>query len=121
MILIATATPLERIDDIWWLIAWAGLILSSALGILTLAMSMIPRCSKLIAIWLAAIGGAIALYPILFVFHIYRIDFVAVGGDGTPASPPILAVMAWPSLPFLFCLMAGGVAHLRRNSPAVNQ
>ena len=117
MTLIATATASEGIDEIWWLIAWAGLILSFVLCIVTLTISMIFRGSRVLAICLAVIGAAVSLFPILFALHIYRIDFVAVGGDGTSASPPIVSVMIWPLLPFFICLVAGGIAYARRSSP----
>jgi hypothetical protein len=117
MTLIATATASDGIDEIWYLIAWAGLILSYVLGIVTLTVSMISRGSRALAIWLAVIGAAVSLFPILFVLHIYRIDFVAVGGDGTSASPPIISVMIWPLLPLFICLVAGGIAYTHRRSP----
>lgn len=117
MTLIATATASEGIDKIWWLIAWAGLILSFVLGIVTLTMSVISRGSRVLAIWLAVTGAAVSLFPILFALHIYRIDFVAVGGDGTSPSPPILSVMICPVLSFFICLIAGGIAYPHRKSP----
>ncbi len=121
MTLIATATASEGINEIWWLIAWAGLVLSYVLGIVTLMMSVISQGRSVLTIWLAVTGVAVSLLPILFALHIYRIDFVAVGGDGTPASPPILSVMIWPLLPFVICLIAGGIAYACRKSPTKTQ
>jgi hypothetical protein len=117
MTFIATARASDGIDEIWWLVAWAGLILPAVLGIVALAMSMIPRGNRLIALRIAVIGGAISLIPIVFTLYIYRIDFVAVGGDGTAASSPIFSVMIWPLLPFLVCLAAAGVSYFHRRAP----
>jgi len=110
MTLIATASAADEIAEIWWLVAWAGLILSAVLCIVALTLSMVPRGNRLMALRIAVVGGSISLIPVLFALHIYRIDFVAVGGDGTPASPPLLSALALPLLPFLACLAAAGIA-----------
>jgi len=120
MTLIATARASDGIAEIWWLVAWAGLILPAVLCVVALLLSMVARGNKLMALRIAVVGGAISLIPILFTLHIYRIDFVAVAGDGTPASPPLLSVMALPLLPFLACLVAGGIAYARVKRPSHN-
>jgi hypothetical protein len=117
MTLIATARASDEIAEIWWLVAWAGLILPALLGIIALTLSLIPRGNSLIALRTAVVGGLISLIPVLFALHVYRIDFVAVGGDGTSASPPLLSVLALPMLPFLVCLTAGTIAYGRRRAP----
>jgi hypothetical protein len=117
MALIATARASDGIAEIWWLVAWACLIFPAVLGIIALTLSVIPRGNRLMALRIAVVGGSISLIPILFTLHIHRIDFVAAGGDGTPASPPLLSVIALPLLPFLACLAAGAIAYGRRRTP----
>lgn len=116
MTLIATASASDEIAEIWWLLAWAGMILPAVLGIAALILSLVPRGNRLMALRAAFVGGLISLFPILFTLHIYRIDYVVVGGDGTPASPPLFSVIALPLLPFLVCLVAGGIAYVRRDA-----
>ena len=85
-------------------------------GLVALTLSIGSVARGLIAIRTAIAGGAIALIPFLFALNVYRIDFVAVGGDGTPASAPLPLAMALPLLPFLVCLLAGVIAQIRRRN-----
>jgi hypothetical protein len=109
--LLATVSNSDAIPEIWHWIAWVGLILSVILAILSLIQSFIPHGNKLMALWFAMVGSFISLYPVLFVLHIYRIDYIAVGGDGTSASPPLISVLIWPLLPFIGCLLAAVICY----------
>jgi hypothetical protein len=117
MTIIATVTASDEIAEIWWLVTWAGLIVPTILGLVTLVLTAVSRRNSVLAMRIAAIGGLISLVPILFALHVYRIDFVGVGGDGTPASPPLLSVMALPLMPLIVCLVAGSTAYVRRRNP----
>ena len=113
--ILATAFRSEEISEIWYWIAWLGLVLSVVLAVSSLVLSFLPRGNQRLAIWNPVIGGLIALYPPLFVLHIYRIDYIAVGCDGTRASPPLISVLVWPSLPLMVCLLAIFIACVRLN------
>ncbi len=117
MTLIATVTASDEIAEIWWLVAWAGFIVPAILGLGALVLTAVSRRNRILAMRIAAIGGLVSLIPILFTLHVYRIDFVAVGGDGTPASPPLLSVMALPLTPLIVCLVAGSIVYVRRRNP----
>ncbi len=110
--LLATVSNSDGIPEVWYWIAWVGLILSVILAVLSLILRVIPRGNKLLALWFAMVGCFISLYPVLFVLHIYRIDYIAVGGDGTSASPPLISVLIWPLLPFIGCLLAAVICYL---------
>ena len=110
--LLATVSNSDGIPEIWHWIAWLGLILSVILAVLSLIQILIPRGNKLMALWFAMVGSFISLYPVLFILHIYRIDYIAFGGDGTSASPPLISVLIWPLLPFIGCLLAALICYL---------
>lgn len=120
MTLIATVRASDEIDQIWWIVSWVALILPLILGGIALTLSFVGRGSRSLALWSAVIGGLISLFPILFALHIYRIDFVAVGGDGTKASPPLLSAMGLSLLPLVFCVVVVGVVFVRRRSFVVS-
>ncbi|MFM2197897.1 MAG: hypothetical protein RLZZ505_1329 [Verrucomicrobiota bacterium] len=112
--MIATAFPSEGIDEIWHLLSFASWCLATILGLIALILCVLPSKNRIKALWVAAAGGLLSIYPILFVLHIYRIDLVPVGRDGTPASPPLISAMAWPLMPLGVCLLAASIAYARR-------
>ncbi len=120
MPMIATAFPSEGIDYIWRLLSVACWCSAAILGFIALLLCVSPRKNRIKAIWVSLWGGLLSLYPILFVLHIYRIDFVPVARDGTPASPALISAMAWPLMPLGACLIAAGIAYARRRRSGEN-
>lgn len=116
--MIATAFPSEGIDDIWRLLSVAGWFSANILGLIALILCLMPRKHRIKALRVSLAGGLLSLYPIQFSLHIYRIDFVPVAGDGTPASPPLISAMAWPLMPLGVCLLAAGIACVRYRTAA---
>lgn len=100
----------DEIDGIWWTLNWAGLLLGLILGLTSIGFAL-SRRGNLKESWQMAIpGGISALFPLLFALHVYHIDYVAIGIDGTPASPPVLSALAVPSIPLILCVTAGTIA-----------
>ena len=111
--MIATAFASEGLDEIWHLLAFACWCSAAVFGLIALILCLTLRKHRLKAIWVSLAGGLLSRYPILFAHHVYRIDFVPVGGDGTPASPPLIFAMAFPLMPLGVCLLAAGIACAR--------
>ncbi len=111
--MIATAFPSEGIDDIWRLLSVADWFSANILGLIALILCLMPRKHRPKALRVSLAGGLLSLYPILFSLHIYRINFVPVEMDGTPASPPLISAMAFPLMPLGLCLLAACIAYAR--------
>jgi hypothetical protein len=111
--MIATAFPSEGVDEIWHLLSFASWCSAAILGLIALILCVSPSKNRIKALWVSLAGGLLSLYPILFVLHIYRIDFVPVEMDGTPASPPLIFAMAWPLMPLGVCLLSASIAYAR--------
>lgn len=116
--MIATAFPSEGLDEIWHLLTFASWCSAAILGLIALTLCLLPRRNRIKVLWFSLAGGLLSLFPILFAHHVYRIDFVPVAGDGTPASPPLISAMAWPLMPLGVCLLAACIASARHRTGA---
>jgi hypothetical protein len=113
---LATATASEEISDLWAMVALVSFVLSAILGSVAIVGSFFPK------LWLrwfhsivlfAVLSGLIA---VAFVTYVYVIDYAAVDGDGTKASPPIWEPLAIPALPIAASLLALFIEHRRRQN-----
>lgn len=99
MPLLATSFPSEAIDPEVFVVA-ASLFYSACLaGLIALIAMFTLRGATDLVLALSTLAIVLAIFPFLFCCHIYAIDYVAVGGDGTPASPPFWRALWVPALP----------------------
>ena len=112
--IIATATASDEIGPWAWQFAWVCLLLAAVLALSALIGSIVSCNLRQRPAWLALAGGLISLVPLGFAFYVYRIDYVAVGGDGTPASAPLWRALIWPAAPLFVALLAAFITFIRR-------
>jgi hypothetical protein len=101
MTLLATAMESEGINPEYWWAAWILFLGASGVGILSLAIRIFVRSRRRFELMLSLLTVFLAVYPISFLAYVHHIDFVAIGGDGTPASSPIWMAIAIPSIPVI--------------------
>lgn len=99
MRILATVMESERIDPGYWVIAWSLFLAGVVLGTVAIGFRIGLRSRRRIELVLSWSTLLLALYPLAFWAHVHHIDFVEVGGDGTPASAPFWKVLAIPALP----------------------
>ena len=108
--MIATVMPSEDIDEPWWLLAQACWVMAAILGLIALILCLLPRKHQIKALWVSLTGGLLSVYPILFALHVYRVDYIPVEMDGTPASPPLISAMTFPLMPLGGCMLTACIA-----------
>lgn len=112
-IILATVTASEELPDSWHWIAWAAYVSAAVLSVVLLVAAFVVRSR---VAWFdpiaatAFLAGSVAFG---FCAYVYQIDYVAVGYDGTKASPPIWQALCLPSLPVLFTLTAMTIYRIR--------
>lgn len=113
--ILATATASEELPDSWHWIALIAFVSAAVLSVLLLVASFLVRRRvpwfAPLALF-ALLAGSLALG---FWAYVYKIDYVAVGYDGTKASPPIWQAFSVPSLPVLATLTALVIYRARNN------
>ena len=112
--LIATASASDEIDPWVWSVVWLGFALAAVMAFSALVSSINGGGRASVPILLSIAAGLISLIPIAFAYHIYRIDFVAVDGDGTRAPGPLWRALAWPAAPLLVAFLAVSITIFRQ-------
>ena len=113
MLILATASAADEITPGYWYFVSGCLLVAAAVSLVALilaGMSRMPsRCSKI----LAGFSVAISMFPVVFSVYVHRIDYVAVGGDGAPASDPLWRVLIIPVMPVIVAILAVVVGRSR--------
>ena len=101
VLLLATVSPSEEITEPLFFAAAACFILAAGLALVAAGIHLFaPHKSKLGSI-VALTGLVLALVEFAFAWHVRHIDFVPIGIDGTPPSPPLLKALFVPFVPVL--------------------
>ena len=66
---------------------------------------------------MAGVAILLSFFPLGFAAYVHHIDFVEVGGDGTPASGPLWRVLLLPSLPVVMALVTIAISRGRQGHP----
>lgn len=118
MLILATTSASDAIDPVWWQIAFGCFILGALVALAALVSSLLRRTSQQRR-WtrrLAGVAILVSMFQVGFVAYIHHIDFVEVGGDGTPASRPLWQALLVPSLPVIASLLAMAISCTRPES-----
>ena len=112
-IILATATASEELPDSWYWIALNAFVSAAVLSVVLLVAAFVVR--NRVAWFYPIAATAFLAGSIAFGFsaYVYQIDYVAVGYDGTKASPPIWQALCLPSLPVLSTLAAIVIYRIR--------
>ena len=101
--------------DTWVVIVFqAGFFTAALLALMALGTSITSRGGKGVSPWLGVPTVLVSLALLGFTYYQYRIHFVAVERDGTPASGPVWEALAWPATPLLILLMALLITAVKR-------
>ena len=116
MSLLACTSPSDAIDPEVFTVAIVLFCSSCLVGLLALVSKFTLRKHLDIFLALSILTLVLAIFPFLFGSHIYSVDYVAVGRDGTKASPPFWKVLWVPALPIFIgsTLTALSLSALRR-------
>ena len=99
MSVLATTSPSDAIDPEVLTVAIVLFYSASLVGLLALISKFTVCKYPDIILALSILTIMLAIFPFLLGSHIYSIDYVAVGGDGTKASPPFWKALWLPALP----------------------
>lgn len=99
MSLLATTSPSDAIDPEVFTVAIVLFYSACLIGLLALISKFAFRKHPDILLALSILTIVLAIFPFLLGSHIYSIDYVAAGRDGTKASPPFWKVLWVPALP----------------------
>ena len=102
MLCLATTSASDEIGSCAYMWAFGCLVASAilvvvALGLLIFEKDGIRR--------IAAARAGLSFVPFCFTAHVSEIDFVAVAGDGTPASGPLWESLLLPGIPLFASLL----------------
>ena len=89
----------DAIDPEVFMVAAVLFYAACLIGLLALISKFTLRKHPDIVLALSILTVVLAIFPFLFCSHIYSIDYVAIGGDGTRASPPFWKALWLPALP----------------------
>lgn len=118
VLILATASPSDEVDPIWWLVALWCFIPAGVASLVALGSSFCRE--KMHRIFssrrFVILSILLSIFPICFSAYIHHIDFVAVASDGTPASKPLWKTLMFVSLPVItsFVALAVSIAGRRR-------
>jgi hypothetical protein len=115
MSFLATAMESEGVDPEYWWVAWILFLGASGVGIAALAIRIFVRSRRRFELVLSLVTVLLAVYPISFWAYVHHIDFVAIGGDGTPASAPVWKALAIPAIPVILGSVLTAHYFLRRH------
>ena len=117
MLYLATTCASEEIDEWVFELAFGCWIVSAILVVVALGLLIFGKAGVR---RLAAAGAGLGFFPFCFAAYVYEIDYVAVGGDGTPASGPLWEALLVPGLPLLASLLVmwGRIAAVGRGGSA---
>lgn len=104
-VLLATVSPSDEIDEIFW---WAALICFLLAVVLAVTVWLGGWLAPRRRDWwkgLAVAAILLSLYPIAFMAYIHHIDYVPVEVDGTKASGPLWKALLLPCLPLMLSLV----------------
>jgi hypothetical protein len=114
---LATVSASDELPEIWWQSAFAAFLSGCLLAFVVLVTSLVMRRRPAWFLPTAFAAMIFGLAGFVFAAHVYRIDYHAVGTDGTKAPPTFWQALALPGLPIVASLAALAV-HYRRLSPA---
>ena len=123
MLILATASASDEVDPVWWQVAWGCFVIGSVVVLVAFGASLFSSAAHRM-LWprlMAGIAILFSVFPLCFAAYIHHIDFVEIGGDGTPASDPLWRAMLFPSLPVITGLLAVAICSSRQRrtrSPA---
>ena len=117
LFLLATATPSEELPELWIWIAFAAFSFVVVLSFVLLVVASVVRTRISWLYPVAALTLLIESVALGFYAYVYKIDYVAVGFDGTKTSPPIWKALFLPSLPLLATLTAMVIYRIRAARP----
>lgn len=112
-IIFATATASEELPDSWYYIAFAAFTSAVVLSFVLLVVGIVARTRIPWFYPVAAVALVAGGVGLGFGAYVYKIEYVAVGFDGTKASPPIWQALWLPSLPILASLTAMVIRRIR--------
>lgn len=115
MFLLATATASEELPDSWHYITLAAFTSAAVVSLVLLVTALVGRTRLTWFYPATALTLLIGSVALVFCAYVYKIDYVAVGGDGTKASPPIWKALWLPSLPLMISLAATVIYRIRNN------
>jgi hypothetical protein len=114
--ILATVTASDELPELWNHVALGAFLLGALLSLMLLIASIVVRARRgwfhpCLILAFCASGFALAFFA-----YVYKIDYVAVGYDGTEASLPIWQALWVPSLPLLTSLIALVTYRIRNNN-----
>jgi hypothetical protein len=99
MLLLATTRPSEEVDHELFMVAGAMYCSACLVGVLALIFAFTLRRYPGVVLILSFLTFALGIFPFVFGSYIYHIDYIAVGRDGTRASPPFWRALWILALP----------------------
>jgi hypothetical protein len=100
-LLLATVSPSDEIDQSLFFVAAACFILAAGLALIAAGLHLFAPQKNKLGSAVALTGLLLALVEFAFAWHVRHIDFVPIGIDGTPPSPPLLKSLFVPFVPVL--------------------
>ena len=98
MLYLATTSASDGIDPWVWESATVCLVASAILAFVALELLVLGKA------WvrrISFVSAFLSAFPFVLSAYVHQIDFVAVGGDGTPASGPLWKAVLIPGIPLL--------------------
>ena len=102
MWVLATVGASDGIDPWVWESATVCLVASAILAFVALELLVLWKA------WvrrIAFVSICLSAFPFFLSAYVHQIDFVAVGGDGTPASGPLWKAVLLPAIPLLASML----------------
>ena len=105
MFLLATARPSDTVDHELFVVAAVLFYPACVTALLALIFTCAVRKHPRTALLFSFLTFILAIFPFAFWSHIYHIDYVEVGTDGTRPSPPYWRALWLPA----FVLFTGAI------------